>query len=131
VSLPDTIQLVLAVLNDKEYRRATICTQRKMNERDVMRCTGERASCHASHAPRRARGAGSEPRHAVQEPGCAWDRREQSRCTRRGQPRQGRLCAMATSQATPGCRERERAGRGCARLGHAAGARGDRVRRSR
>jgi hypothetical protein len=44
MSLPDTIQLVLALLNNEEYHRAIICTQMKVNARDVMRRTGDRAS---------------------------------------------------------------------------------------
>jgi hypothetical protein len=48
---PDTVQLVLALLNNEEYRRAIIGTQMKVNVRDVMRRTGERASCHISRAP--------------------------------------------------------------------------------
>jgi hypothetical protein len=51
MSLPDTVQLVLALLNNEEYRRATICTQMKVNARDVMHRTGERASCHVNRAP--------------------------------------------------------------------------------
>jgi hypothetical protein len=51
MSLPDTVQLVLALLNNEKYRRATICTQIKVNARDVMRRMGERASCHISRGP--------------------------------------------------------------------------------
>jgi hypothetical protein len=51
MSFLDTVQLVLALLNNEEYRRATICTQMKVNARDVMCRTSERASCHASRAP--------------------------------------------------------------------------------
>jgi hypothetical protein len=54
--LPDTVQLVLAFLNDEEYRHATIFTQMKVNACDVMRRTGERVSCHASRAPWMRRG---------------------------------------------------------------------------
>jgi hypothetical protein len=63
MSLPDTVQLVLALLNNEEYRRATICTQMKVNARDVMRRKGERvATLAARHS--RAGGAGREPRRA-------------------------------------------------------------------
>jgi hypothetical protein len=51
MSFPDTVQLVLALLNNEEYHRATIFTQMKVNARDIMHHTGERASCHASHVP--------------------------------------------------------------------------------
>jgi hypothetical protein len=50
MSLPDTIQLALALLNGEGCRRATICTQRKVNMCGVMRHMGERASLHASRA---------------------------------------------------------------------------------
>jgi hypothetical protein len=61
MSLLDTVQLILTLLNNEEYRRATICTQMKVNARDVMRRTGERvATLAARHS--RAGGAGREPR---------------------------------------------------------------------
>jgi hypothetical protein len=59
VSLPDTVQLVLALLNNEEYRRATICTKLKVNVLDVKRCMGERAATLA------ARSVVQEPGHAV------------------------------------------------------------------
>jgi hypothetical protein len=72
-----------------------------MNERDVMRCTGERASCHASRVPRRTDGAGHEPRRAGVGP-------------RRGTPRAAALCAPR--RAAPGLTARHGREPGHARL---------------